>query len=276
MSCTLVINALNCVGTPSQVEALLSTTLTSYAQTTRGGRVVVRIAPGTAYSLPDSLAEHLVFVSNLVTFPTMRARSGTISSVGADGLLRKFNSMRAPALRGGAGKVDYSVVYETLATFYAWDATLVSSAASTGGPAEFQNNAAVTAKDIASFAKAAGIKDWNFTRIVGPHTGSDPESTLDAQYLGSASQGGSQVYWTEKDWIFEWSVAVLADSAPPKVFSISWGWAENAQCTVDPTGGGEWGWGGGWEGLWVPRVSHSPSPVPPRPQPARAAAPRRT
>jgi subtilase family serine protease len=36
--------------------------------------------------------------------------------------------------------------------------------------------------------------------------------------------------------VYEWVQAVLAATALPDVFSVSWGWSEADQCTIDTTG----------------------------------------
>ena len=41
---------------------------------------------------------------------------------------------------------------------------VMGSAASTQGPAEFQNDDAITAKDISDFAAANGIPVWNISQ----------------------------------------------------------------------------------------------------------------
>lgn len=85
-----------------------------------------------------------------------------------------------------------------------------------------------------AFATNNGVADWNITTKVGSFSGSDTEATLDEEYIGSVGLGNEQWYWTEADWMYEWTEALKSATALPAVFSVSWGWSEADQCTVDP------------------------------------------
>ena len=56
--------------------------------------------------------------------------------------------------------------------------------------------------------------------------------------MGAIGTGNDNWYWTEAQWQYEFVEAVAAapDTAVPAVFSISWGWSEADQCTIDPVG----------------------------------------
>jgi len=42
-------------------------------------------------------------------------------------------------------------------------------------------------------------------------------------------------YWTEENWMYDFAVAMFNAADIPAVISMSWGWSESAQCTIDTT-----------------------------------------
>ena len=76
-------------------------------------------------------------------------------------------------------------------------AGVMGSAASITAPAEFQNDDAITTKDIQAFATAMGIPAWTITSKIGPFAGSDTEATLDGQYIAGVGQGNTQFWLTQ-------------------------------------------------------------------------------
>ena len=57
------------------------------------------------------------------------------------------------------------------------------------------------------------------------------EASLDEQYMGAVGYGNDQHYWTDDDWMYDWTQTLMktADADLPGVFSISWGWSEADQ-----------------------------------------------
>ena len=110
----------------------------------------------------------------------------------------------------------------------------------TTSPAEFQADSCYNKKDLAAMAKANGLPDWNISHTTGPCTGTDPdaEASLDEQYMGAVGYGNEQWYWTDSDWMYDWTQTLMktADAGLPQVFSISWGWSEADQCQIDKVG----------------------------------------
>jgi len=68
---------------------------------------------------------------------------------------------------------------------------------------------------------------------VGPYSGSDPdvEATLDTQYLMGVGQNEVDWYWTSTGWMYDWSTNFFNHPGVPDAVSISWGWAEDGQCS---------------------------------------------
>lgn len=115
---------------------------------------------------------------------------------------------------------------ETLSDFYNL-AGVTGAKAATQSPAEFQNDTSYNKADLKNFQKESGVATWNVTKTVGPYDGSNPdaEASLDEQYIGGVGVGNDNWYWTEADWMYEYTEAMqkLPDTGLPQVFSISWG-----------------------------------------------------
>ena len=224
-SCGDFPTSLRCTATVAQVNALLQTEVSAFRQTTLGGKIVHRVHPDTPYTFPAHLDGKLLFLTNLADFPTVRRRNGHVQAV--------------EIVDGKAAATDYAVLLETLEDFYKTTGVKGSKDATTS-PAEFQADSCWSKKDVAAMAKANGIPDWNVSHITGPCTGSNPdaEAELDEQYMGAVGYGNSQWYWTDDDWMYDWTQTLMktADASLPQVFSISWGWSEADQCQIDKMG----------------------------------------
>jgi tripeptidyl-peptidase-1 len=216
-------SSLRCTASAGAINALLQTTLSAFSQLP-SGRTVHRLHPDTEYTWPAHLDGKLLFLTNLADFPTARRRNGRMQAIGVDA-------------EGKAAATDYAVLLETLGDFYNTKG-VSGSAAATTAPAEFQNDACYNKKDLTEMAKANGLAVWNITTTHGPCQGLDVEASLDEQYMGAVGFGNTQWYWTDDDWMFDWTQTLMAtpDSGLPHVFSISWGWSEADQCQIDKQG----------------------------------------
>lgn len=222
-SCVDRPTSLRCTAPAAAVERMFNTEVSEFSHTARNGKTLFRVHPDQHLHFPAHLTDKLLFVTNVFDFPTQRMRLGT--GIKAHG--------PAADAAGRALQTDYFVTLESLWSLYGTNA-VKGSAASTTGPAEFQADQAITPKDQKAFATNNGVPDWNITTKVGSFSGSDTEATLDEEYIGSVGIGNTQWYWTEADWMYEWTEALKAATSLPAVFSVSWGWYEGDQCTVDP------------------------------------------
>merc|ERR1712232_1449371 len=81
--------------------------------------------------------------------------------------------------------------------------------------------------------------DEKVSDIVGPYDGTypDTEATLDVQYITSVGKNQVNWYWTSDIWMYQWAHNFFNAASVPDAVSISWGWAEDQQCTsgIDQT-----------------------------------------
>jgi subtilase family serine protease len=236
-TCTDAQSSLECTGTVGQMEALLKTEFTEFKHTAKNNKKLIRIHPDTTWEAPTHLENKLMFVTNLADFPTVRMRLGSkhlATPVG--GALPVANT------RGGARKAqaanDLAINMETLSAFYKLPAEPLGGSAATTAPAEFQNDTAIATSDVKDFATGSNVPYWTLNTTVGPFDPSNPdiEASLDTQYIGGVGNGNTQWYWTETDWMYDFTQTISGTAAVPQVFSISWGWSEADQCMIDPVG----------------------------------------
>lgn len=165
------------------------------------------------YSFPAELQGKVEFVTGLTQLPV--GRYGRVN----------------------AAISDYSVVPETLYSLYNINAD--GNSAVTQSAIEFQGYPAVSDSDLATFIRNTGIPSFTLKNKIGPYNPSFPgaESTLDVQYLGAVGRKNTNWYWTESQWLFDFSNSVLqmSRSELPDVMSMSYGWNEEDQCQIDPS-----------------------------------------
>merc|ERR1719408_624923 len=101
------------------------------------------------------------------------------------------------------------------------------------GPAEFQDDTSFNKEDLKTFFKQTDLADQTVSDIVGPYDGSlpDTEATLDVQYITSVGEKQVNWYWTADNWMYQWSHNFFNAASIPDEVSISWGWAEDQQCS---------------------------------------------
>lgn len=218
--CTNTPHSLRCVARVADVDNMFQTRVSAFNHTKKANARVLRVHPNDSYRFPDALQGSVEFITNLLDFPTVRRRGG---------VTKAFNHK-------SLGAADYIVTVESLDSFYG---SATGSNSSIQSPAEFQDDASWSPADLKKFATENGLSVWEVNKKVGPYQPANPdlEASLDEQFMGAVGQGNNNWYWTEVDWMYEWTEAIAAASNAdlPNVFSVSWGWYELDQCTIDPS-----------------------------------------
>eukprot|EP00475_Leptophrys_vorax_P027929 TRINITY_DN3_c0_g1_i1.p1 TRINITY_DN3_c0_g1~~TRINITY_DN3_c0_g1_i1.p1 ORF type:complete len:604 (+),score=202.53 TRINITY_DN3_c0_g1_i1:38-1849(+) len=196
----------------SVAEAMFDTKFHNFVNSQ--GRLITR-QMGT-YSVPEEVAEHIQLIGGISEFPMSRPR------------VKGAKELDAPEL------TDFYTVPQTLQAVYNY-AGLVANTKVSQGVAEFQDDASYSSSDLAAFYKQSSITTTPISHIVGPFSGTypDTEATLDIQFLTAVGINATNWYWTEDNWMYEFANTFFNTKSVPDVISMSWGWSETAQCDID-------------------------------------------
>jgi len=194
------------------IEKLLDTEL--YAFTHDNGHLVIK-AMGEL-SVPAEIADAIDFVAGVTDFPMHRTSSQKTP---------KPDSLTAKAA------VSPIVIPESLKTMYSVPAAPASGVSQS--VAEFQDDQSYNKQDLQTFFNQSDLAADKVAEIVGPYSGTYPdmEATLDTQYMMGVSEAPEMFYWTTPGWMYEWANNFYSTATVPDSVSISWGWAEDGQCT---------------------------------------------
>lgn len=104
------------------------------------------------------------------------------------------------------------------------------------GAIEYQDNAGFTLGDLCDSQKSNGEVCKNVSHIVGTNSGIDPESELDVQMITQTASNVDLWFWDVQGWVYEFAVNFFNTENVPDVISMSWGWAEDKQCSITSCG----------------------------------------
>lgn len=198
---------LNC--SVAEAEKLFDTEIHAFVND--NGRVILRhMGP---YSMPSSVADVVDLVEGISDFLVPR------------------RSIHSKPVEPNAKPVAV-VVPQTLLKMYKVPEPKAMSKVSQG-PAEFQGDASFNKDDLKAFFKQTMIPEQNVSVVVGPFDGKEPdmEASLDIQYITGVGQQQVNWYWTSDNWMYTWSNKFFKTKKVPDAVSISWGWAEDGQCS---------------------------------------------
>jgi tripeptidyl-peptidase-1 len=174
------------------------------------------------HSVPGNVAAAIDFVSGLTEFPMHRTSSRKVPKPDTDTPKASVTVLTAP---------------QTLQTMYSVPATAADQISQS--VAEFQDDASYNKQDLQTFFKQTEIAEQTVADTVGPYDGTypDTEATLDTQYIMAVGQKEVDWYWTSNGWMYDWATNFFNTTKVPDSVSISWGWAEDGQCSsgIDST-----------------------------------------
>lgn len=182
------------------------------------------VAPSTRYfklDIPWKVKQHIDFVIGLNDFPENNVISAH-QTCGLDG--------------------DKIISPESIKKLYNisnYNHSKVSSQA----VVEFLNDDCYSASDLQDFMNKSGmpnvtiLKDNIVATCENTTTSPDIEATLDIQYQLGVNNNTHQHYVSVSDWLYQFANKLYNMTDPPKVNSMSYGWAEWDQCdpNVFPT-----------------------------------------
>jgi len=168
--------------------------------------------------LPHEVSNYIEMVVGISTFPVPH-----------------YNVKKSK--RSNGPNADLGIAPQTLAALYNIPAAVQSNVSQCVIEFEEQN---FNPKDLVQFGKLAGI---NANPVSADHTigPNDPksaqlEASLDIQMITGVNQNAVNWFWIEKgdNWLYAFAVHMGQTTDLPYVNSISYGWSEADQCTINP------------------------------------------
>jgi len=191
----------------SVLESMLHTQFYNFVDLK--GKLIAR-QMGT-YSIPSELGDVVEMIAGVSDFPMPRSRVDKLPLQATDSY----------------------IVPESINQIYNIDSIVASSKVSQG-VIEFQNDASYSTDDLSTFFEQTDEPAAVIDHIVGPFSGQypDTEATLDIQYITTVGLDADNWYWTEPNWMYDFSVNFFNSKEIPMVISLSWGWSEAGQCSL--------------------------------------------
>jgi hypothetical protein len=219
-------DALDVKCTAAQAEKLFGTELFTFTHAETSASVVRQWGE---YSLPSSVKSQIELVTGLSTFPIPHLRLTP-------------NAVNMPNT-GTYGVVPATLdaLYEISASHRAMYEASEGFVVSSLGVIEFQGQN-FAQSDIAAEDAGVGLPTVTIpsAQIVGPNDQTSPqtESSLDIEMTTNIVPTAQNWFWLEagNGWLYQFGVHFFGTKSVPLVASISYGWFEGDQCTVDPTG----------------------------------------
>lgn len=97
---------------------------------------------------------------------------------------------------------------------------------------EYQNACGFSQTDLETSQRENREHEHNISHTVGPNYQPDTESELDVQMISQVVDGVDLWYWQGTNWLYSLAVNFYNSSTIPEVISMSWGWAEDSQCSI--------------------------------------------
>ena len=166
------------------------------------------------YRIPEELNEAIDFVEG-------------ISRKRIPHTIKKYKSLSKSVDPGYMGREVIERLYNIK------DDVIVDNNESVGA-IEYQGNSGFSQDNLIQSQKYNGekMKKLSKQHIIGIDTYPDTESELDIQMISQTSEDVDIWYWGSKNWLYTFSINFLNAKKIPDVISMSWGWAEDQQCTI--------------------------------------------
>ena len=225
--CTSQVDNLVCKGTYSNINSLFNTKLGTYIDWSMLDNEDIgddydEIRDHYEYIIPDHLQQHVDFIIGLTDIPKYLFNELPISP--------KFKPIRDN---------EKYISPESIAHLYNisnYNHSIMSSQA----VGEFLNDNCYSDNDLQTFLNDSNKGNVS-VYINKSHVTCDPihtispdiEATLDIQYQAGINNNTHQKYVSITDWMYQYANVLYNTEDPPRVNSMSWGWAEWDQCDPD-------------------------------------------
>ena len=217
ITCTDNVDNLYCTGKVHAINTIFKTKMTTYQHTET--LQYKESARYHGYTIPKHITPHIDFILGLSDFPD----------------IPKYVQNANPKLRPLFDNMSY-ISPESIHSLYNMS-YYNHSKTSSQSVVEFLGDSCYSDSDLQSFLNDSNIpnisvvlnKNWvncDPTQTTSP----DTEATLDIQYQSGINSHTLQKYVSVNDWLFQFANRLYISVDPPKVNSMSWGWAEWDQC----------------------------------------------
>lgn len=207
-------DAFDVTSTVHVAQNLFRTFFHEYTSTT-GGRVIRTY--GT-YSVDPQVAELIDIVTGIATFPVPHLRA-----------------------HRGSPLDNQGIIAQSLESLYGITSDFAGSFANTSqGVIEFQYENFNPA-DLTAYAQQIGL---DLSAVSAKHTvgTNDPtsaqtEASLDIDMVASVNREAANWFWLESGngWLYQYATHFFSTEDVPQVVSVSYGWWESDQCTINPS-----------------------------------------
>jgi subtilase family serine protease len=215
-------SALDVHTTVAVAEKIFATHMHYYANVKEGTVVVKQYGP---YSAPKKIAKYIDIVTGLSTFPIPHLT------------LKKRKTHKGK----GAPLDTVGIVAQSIQALYNLPSTQTPNSApqTSVGCIEFQGqNFAPSDSDYYAQQVGVTIVDVPANQTIGPNDPTNPqtEAELDIQMIQTTNTEASPWFWLESGngWLYQFGAHIFSTQNVPQVNSISYGWWEGDQCTIDP------------------------------------------
>jgi len=215
--CTYTVGSAICTSDVSFLNIFFNTQIDTYKHIKSGNIVYTGINSG--FYIPTYLYNEIDVVLGIADLPDSVFKDQPILSTMSDD--------------------SYIISPESIRSLYNMNVSYNTSNVSSQSVAEFINDECFNLDDLNTFLKdndksPVNISRKNFWATCDVTTDNpDIEASLDIQYQTGVNHDSELYYVSVSEWLYQFANELYLSKDPPKVVSISYGWAEWDQC--DPS-----------------------------------------
>ena len=173
------------------------------------------------YNIPKKLSSVIVFIEGLTHRQHVRHHKSSTENVVVDG-----------------GFASREVIHRLYSipdnNFCPWNHNMNCDTSTSIGAIEYQGSSGFSEKNLLSCQRMNNqtMKPIPKKHIIGTNMFPDTESELDIQIMSQTAPNADLWFWGSGQWLYTFSINFMNREDIPDVISMSWGWAEDQQCSI--------------------------------------------
>ena len=167
------------------------------------------------YMIPEKFGDIIAFVEGLIPIKS-KIRKPTITTT------RKVKNIPQPD--------THYIGLEVMNRLY--NLTTSNASGVSLAAIEYQGNSGFNQADINLNNKLNNVLPDNVSHVIGSDTYPDTETQLDLQMEALLAPNSDLWFWDDNNWLLSFSLNFSNSANIPDVISMSWGWAEDSQCSI--------------------------------------------